>query len=161
MRKPAIAVLLTVSLLAGGCGLFRKRSEPVTSIQTNTVEGDSMALTIEIPKWRFTVGENIKLRIIARNTGDRDISFESPTSALYKVTLYRMTPMGWRWVNQYPQAAMKVKKTWTLQPDQTVKYNQIIPVGRDWPMDEGLKMVVELVGGPDLKCPMIISATAK
>jgi cell wall assembly regulator SMI1 len=56
---------------------------------------------------------------------------------------------------------MSVRKTWKLQPGQSVKYSQIITVGRDWPMDEALKMVVELVGAPDLKCPMIISATAK
>jgi hypothetical protein len=160
MRKSAIVLLLAVSLLVGGCGLFGKKPAPMSPIETNCVECESMSVTIELPKRRFSVGENINLRIIARNTGDQNIAFTSDTTALYKVTIFRMTALGWRWVNQYPQAAMKVEKKWTLQSGQTVKYNQVIPVGRDWPMDEALKMVVELEGGPELKCPMIISATA-
>ena len=161
MKKSVIAGMLAVSLLVGGCGFFRKPARPVAATETNTVEGNGMALTIELPKRFFTPGEDINLRIIARNTSAQAIAFKSPTSALYKVTIFRKTPLGWRWVNQYPQAAMKFEKTWTLQPDQTVRYNQIIPVGRDWPMDEALKLVAELVGGPELKCPMIIEATAK
>ncbi|MDP6636135.1 MAG: hypothetical protein QGG42_14640 [Phycisphaerae bacterium] len=166
MRKPAIVLLLAVSLLVGACGKFslfgRPAKPPVSeSIETNTVKNGPLALTIELPKRRFAAGEDISLRIIAHNTGKQAIAFESSTSALYKVTLYRMTSSGWRWVNQYPQSVMSVRKTWKLQPGQSVKYSQIITVGRDWPMDEALKMVVELVGAPDLKCPMIISATAK
>ena len=164
MRKPAIAVLLFASLLVGGCTFFRKPAEPAepaAAIETNTVEGGGMALTIELPKRCFTPGENINIRIIARNTGKKTIVFESPASALYKVTIFRMTPLGWRWVNQYPQATMKVRTTWKLQPGRTVRYNQVIPVGRDWPMGEPLRLVAELVGAPDLKCPMIISATAQ
>ena len=161
MRKSAIVFLLSASMLVGGCGFFRGPAESVGSIETNTVEGGGMALTIELPKRRFTPGENINIRIIARNTGKKAIAFESPTSALYKVTIFRMTPLGWRWVNQYPQAAMKVRTTWELQPGQTVRYNQVIPVGRDWPVGEPLQLVAELVGGPDLKCPMIIEAIAR
>ena len=164
MRQSAIVVLLSASLLLGGCGLFRKSAVEstgsVAAVETNTVEGGGMALTIELPKRCFISGENINIRIIARNTGDKAIIFENPTSALYKVTLFRMTSAGWRWANQYPQAAMTVRSTWTLLPGQTVRYNQVIPVERDWPMGEPLRLVAELVGGPDLKCPMIVSATA-
>jgi len=160
MRKPAIVLLLSALLLVGGCGLFRGPAKPVGTIQTNTVEGGGMALTIELPKRRFTPGENINIRIIARNTGKEPIVFESPTIALYKVTIFRKTPLGWRWVNQYPQASLKVLTTWELQPDRTVRYNQVIPVGRDWPMGEPLQLVAELVGRPSLKCPMIIEAIA-
>ena len=165
MRKPAIVLLLSASILAGGCTLLRrtpvKPAKPVATPDTNTVEGGGMALTIELPKRRFTAGENINIRIIARNTGAKAIVFESPTSALYKVTIFRRTPAGWRWVNQYPQAAMKVRTTWKLQPGQIARYNQVIPVGRDWPVGEPLQLVAELTGSPDLKCPMIISAAAK
>ena len=162
MRKSAIALLLAASLLVSGCGFFRKTpASSVPTMETNSVKGDSMTLTIELPKRNFTPGENINLRIIARNTSDKTITFKSPTSALYKVQIFHKPAMGWRWVNQYPQAAMKITKTWSLQPGQSIKYNQFIPVGRDWPMDEALKLVVELEGGPDLQCPMIIYATAE
>jgi len=164
MRKPVIVVLLSASLFAGGCALFRGPAKPVApaaAIETNTVEGGGMALTIELPKRHFTAGENINIRIIASNTGAKAIVFDSHTSALYKVTIYRMTPGGWRWVNQYPQAAMKLRTTWKLEPGQTARYNQVVPVGRDWPMGEPLRLVAELVGAPDLRCPMIISATIR
>jgi hypothetical protein len=158
MKKFTLAVLLATSMIVGGCGFFRKPA-PVSTIQTNTVEGCGMRLTVEMPKRRFTPGESINLRIIARNTSKETIAFECPTSALYKVTLLRRVEPQWRWVNQYPQAAMTVQSNWELQPGQTVKYDQIIPVERDWPMNEPLKLVAELVGAPALKCPMIISAT--
>jgi len=164
MRKPAIVLLLSASLFVGGCALLRgpaKPAAPAAPIETNTVEGGGVALTIELPKRHFTAGESINLRIIARNTGEKVIVFESHTSALYKVTIYRMTPAGWRWVNRYPQAAMKLRTTWKLQPGQIVRYNQVVPVGRDWPVGEPLRLVAELVGAPELRCPMIISATAK
>jgi hypothetical protein len=162
MKKSAIVLMLAALLIVSGCGLFRKA--PVTlgsPPETSTAIAPSMTLTIEIPKRKYTPGEDINLRLIARNTSDKPIAFVSPTSALYRVRLLRHTPLGWRWINQYPQAAMKIKKTWTLQPGQSVKYNQIIPVGRDWPMDEPLRMVAELVGGPELKCKMVIWAVEK
>lgn len=161
MRKHAIVILLAASMIVGGCGWFGRSAKPIGTIQTNSVEGNGMALTIELPKRFFVAGEDVRIRIIARNTSKEPIAFEVPTSGLYKVTILRNTHMGWRWVNQYPQAAMKVKSDWTLQPGQTVKFNQVIPVGRDWPMGEPLKLVAELVGGPELKCPMIVEATAK
>ncbi|MBT3199585.1 MAG: hypothetical protein HN350_06675 [Phycisphaerales bacterium] len=166
MRKSVIAVLLTSIVLIGGCGIFAPKSDTSAdsapaAMESNSVQGDSMILTIEIPKRRYQLGECIDLRITATNTSQEPIVFRSPTTAGYKVTIYRMTAAGWRWVNQYPQAAMQVKKVWTLQAAQSVKYNQSIPVMRDWPMDEALRMVVELDGGPDVKCPMIISASAK
>ncbi|MDP6542351.1 MAG: hypothetical protein QGH60_00080 [Phycisphaerae bacterium] len=163
MRKSAIVLLLSALLLVGGCTLFRgsvKPVKPAAPIQTNTVKGGGMTLTIELPKRHFTAGENINIRIIARNTGENAIVFESHTSALYKVTIYRMSPAGWRWINQYPQAAMKLRTTWKLQPGQTVRYDQVVPVGRDWPVGEPLQLVAELVGAPDLRCPMIIEAIA-
>lgn len=163
MKKSVIVLLLSASMLPGGCALFRGSVEPdkpAVAVETNTVEGAGMTLTIELPKRRFTHGENINIRIVARNTGEKVIVFESPTSALYKVTIFRRTHAGWRWVNQYPQAAMKVRTTWKLQPGQTARYHQVVPVGRDWPMGEPLKLVAELVGAPDLKCPMIIEAIA-
>jgi len=164
MRKPAILLWLCVSMLGSGCGFLRGPAQPTVPaapIETNTVEGEGMSLTIELPKRHFTTGENINIRIIAHNTGEKAIVFESHTSSLYKVTIYRMTSAGWRWVNQYPQAAMKLRTTWKLQPGQTVRYNQVVPVGRDWPMGEPLRLVAELAGAPEVKCPMIISATAK
>lgn len=153
--------MLSATLFVGGCGLFGKPAKPISTIETNTVEGGGMSLTIELPKRHFAAGENINIRIIAQNTGTETLVFKSPTTALYKVTIFRMTPMGWRWANQYPQASMKVSSDWELQPGKNVKYNQVIPVGRDWPMDEPLRLVAELVGAPNVKCPMIISATAK
>jgi hypothetical protein len=159
MKKHAIVILLSVSLLVCGCGFFRKPAQPVGTIQTNTVEGGGMTLTVELPKRHYVPGENINIRIIARNTGDQTLVFESTTSALYKVTIFRDTPLGWRWVNQYPQAMMKVLTTRELQPGMSVKYDQVIPAGRDWPTSEPLQLVAELAGAPDVKCPIIISVT--
>ncbi|MCP4377630.1 MAG: hypothetical protein GY794_15810 [bacterium] len=158
MKKFALAVLIATSLFASGCGLFGK-SAPVSTVQTNTVEGCGMRLTIEMPKRRYIAGESINLRIIVCNTSKETIAFECPTSALYKVTLLRNVESQWRQVNQYPQAAMGTWNNWELKPGQSVKYDQVIPVERDWPMGEPLKLVAELVGAPKPKCPMIISAT--
>ena len=166
MRTSAVAVLIAVLLLAGGCGMTGEPTpapiEPVPGVQreTNAVTGDSLALSVELTKRLFVVGENINLRIIARNTGEKKMAFASPTSAVYKVTIYRMASNGWRWVNQYPQTAMNVETAWDLPPGETVQHNQVIPVERDWPLEEPLKLVVELIGAPKVKCPIIISATA-
>jgi len=163
MRKSAIVLLSIVSLLAGGCGMFRKATpEPVTGnpIQRNTVQGEGMTLTVELPTRRLEAGRDVNLRIIARSTSESPIAFQSPTLALYTARIYRMSANGWSQIDQFPQADMNVRKDWTLLPGQIVKYDQIIRAGRDWPMDETLRMVVELNGGPVLKCPIAVSATA-
>jgi hypothetical protein len=169
MTKYATPLLTIVLLVTAGCRYFTKppaaapaAPKPAFStIETNSIKNESMTLKIQMPKRRYTAGQNIHLGIIAINTGQKPLVFRSPTTALYKVTIYRMTSSGWRWINQYPQDVLKVSRTWTLQPGKRIKYNQIIPVMRDWPMDEALRLVVELEGGPDLKCPIIVSATAK
>jgi len=168
MRTIACVLMSAALSLSVGCGILAPskpvvRNQPAAALDapdTNSVHSDSMKLAIEIPERRFVVGENIPLTIIATNIGAKTLTFISPSSALYRAVVYREAPNGWERVAEYPSSDISVRRTWTLKAGQTVKYDRVIPVARDWPVDEPLKLVVELRGAPDLKCPMIISATA-
>jgi len=156
MKKSTVALVPAVLLLVGGCAWFQKPAKPPIGVERHTTTTDGLALTIELPRRSFTAGEAIDVRIIARNVGVRAMEFETSTNALHRVTVWRKTGLDWRWVNSYPKSTMKVKRSWRLLPGQTVKYNQVVPVERDWPVDEPLRLVAELIGGPDARCPMII-----
>jgi hypothetical protein len=169
MMRICVCMLLAGALLMSpGCGIFGPatvtpppKPAPVVANDANSVQNDLLKLKLEIPKRSFVVGEDIRLAIIATNIGARPLVFIHPTSAVYSAVLYRHAPEGWVRVREYPQGVLRMYKTWTLAPGRTVKYDQVIPVSRDWPMDETLKLVVALEGGPDLKCPITFSASAK
>jgi len=169
MMRICVCMLLTGALLMSpGCGIFTQpattsppASAPVVVNDANSVQDDSLKLKLEIPKRSFVVDEDIRLAIIATNIGAKPLVFVHPTSAVYSAVLYRHAPEGWVRVKEYPQGVLRLRKTWTLAPGRTVKYDQVIPVSRDWPMDETLKLVVALEGGPELKCPITFSASAK
>ncbi len=169
MMRICVWVLLAGALfVSSGCGIFQPATvtpppdpEPVVVADANSVQNDSLKLKLEIPKRSFVVGEDIPLSIIATTIGTEPLVFVHPSSAVYSAVLYRHAPRGWVRVQEYPRGALRMHKTWTLEPGRTVKYDQVIHVSRDWPMDETLRLVVALEGGPDLKCPITFSASAK
>jgi len=157
MKISTVLLVPVVLLVVGGCAWFEPPEPPAKPAEIHTTTTDGIELTVELPRRYFTAGQTINVRITARNVSTKAIEFESPSNALHRVTIWRRSSAGWRWVNSYPQAVMKVKRSWRLLPGQTVKYNQIVPVDRDWPVGELLRLTAELIGGPEARCSMMIA----
>ncbi len=150
--------LICFLLLPGVMGLAIcgcKKTELASGI-TNTTEVSGLALTVEVPKRIFTVGEQFTLAITASNTTKEPIEIVATNSALVYVRILRYNGVAWREVKRYPETSAMVISPWTLPKRATRRFDMQLTVEPDWPMGENVRITAELNGRPEVSAGLSI-----
>jgi hypothetical protein len=91
MRTVCLSLLLLGAVLVlPGCR--RAKIEPLGL--TNRVEIDGLAVSVEIPRAVFTVGEQFDVKVTARNTTRKPIRILATNSALVYLRIQRFTGLS-------------------------------------------------------------------
>ncbi|MBL7133198.1 MAG: hypothetical protein ISS78_03790 [Phycisphaerae bacterium] len=121
-------------------------SRPATSAAK-----EGLAVSLELPKRGFAVGERFKIRLTVSNTSSRAIRIPAGPGAPIKVRIWRHTGMGWDEIRVYPQGAQLTTHPWQLAPGAKRSFSILLTVEPDWPTHDTLAVVAELNGRPDLQ----------
>ncbi|MFP3936698.1 MAG: hypothetical protein ACLFVW_00060 [Phycisphaerae bacterium] len=151
MRK--LATLL-ICVLAGGALLFGcagNNGELDDPEVPRVTESDNLRLTLDVSDRQVAVGEKLKVRLTARNTGSEPIKITARSGALMRVRIWQETPIGWTTVKQYPEAAIMVITPWTLEAGRQRQFDMGLTVDKDWPTAETIRLTAELNGRSDVR----------
>ena len=159
MNVKSTAAMVSVLLAAAGCHYFLPPTEPQIGQvpERNSVRSGGLELTVELAKRRFTVGETFTVQITARNLTEHSMKFAADSDALHRVRILQKDRMAWRQIRTYPESVMKARRHWVLPAGKTAGFTRRVQVRRDWPVDEPLRLTVELTGRPDVTCAIIVS----
>lgn len=154
----ALPAALTAALLSG-CPPPSPSPQPTTQPRqaasrpapaTRTARVD-MALSLELPKRRFTMGEEFKIRLTARNISNRTVRIPVRPGGPIKVRIWRQVALGWDEIRVYPQAHRVTTHPWQLEPGQERSFEMVLTVEPDWPTHDTVAVLAELNGRPDLR----------
>ncbi len=158
-----LPAVLAAALLSGCPG---QSPQPTTQPRqaasrpaTGTARED-MALSLELPKRQFTMGEKFKIRLTARNISNRTIRIPVSPGAPIKIRIWRRVAMGWDEIRTYPQAAQLTTHPWQLKPGQERSFEMVLTVEPDWPTQDRVAVIAELNGRPDLRARDTITITS-
>ncbi len=147
MMKYCMFVTILAAFLAAGCS-----AQPQTAVTANaaTAVSNGLALSVEIDKSCFVVGDKVSIKLTARNTTDHPIRITAPNSSPYLICVWKDNSLAWERILTYPKAAMMVINPWTLEANSERTFFVSVPVEPDWPTNELLRLSCELNGRPDL-----------
>ncbi|MCK4602249.1 MAG: hypothetical protein KAU28_07270 [Phycisphaerae bacterium] len=142
MRISTIISALFVAAMLAGCAAE-------VGPPTFTAESRGLAVTIELPKRDFLVGEQFTVTLTARNKTSQPIRIEARNSSPYILRLWRHTGTAWDQAKEYPEVALAVMSPWTLRGGARRTFIARLTVEPDWPTGELLRLSGELNGRPD------------
>ncbi len=158
------ALALPLAMLPAGCG------EPSASSSTPPAVSDAVFATarakdlfvqLQLPKSHYVIGEEIPVTIFVMNLSQDGLKFSSSSGAPYRIRLERATPMGWEVVKEYPLASAMVLVEWSLTQGESRTIETKLPVERDWPTYENLRLRANLPNRPNVAPAVHIEVTPK
>ncbi len=151
----AMAILTTAALLLFGCASAKLPTGLIG--ERNSVSASDIAVSVEVPKRFFNVGEKFTAVISVRNLTGQPVTIPAGSGAPVFVRLWRYTPLGEVEVKQYPQFDSMVMHDWTLQPNEVRSFPLGLTVEPDWPRGELMRLTGEVNGRPQLQPGIMIS----
>ncbi len=144
MNRLALVAAAALLPAAGGCPARPETAGlPVGPI---VAEARGLEVSLALPKYSFYRGEEIPLKVAARNTTRRDVVITAHSGALAYVSLWQLQPE--RQILRFPQAAILVVKQWTLPAGESRSFPLNLQVTPEWPTREPMRLVAEINGWP-------------
>jgi len=166
MSRPAfftvVILALSLAVLVTGCypsAVSSSMPSSVGDVVFATARAKDLFVQLELPKSHYTLGEEVPVTILVMNLNQEGLKFSSSTGAPYRIRLERATPMGWEVVKEYPSAAAMVMVEWSLAQGESRIIETKLPVERDWPTYEDLRLRVCLPSHPDVAPAVHIEVT--
>jgi hypothetical protein len=139
--KASVRLMLCLSgalAAAGGCaadytgGTFRRIG--------------GLTIGAEVPRHVYYPGERIPLTVTTVNQSDHPVAVDRMGSVEYFVTVSRNEGLGWELVRQYPSGTAGVLQRVVFRPGQVRRTTITVPVERDWPTGEVLRLQARMNG---------------
>ncbi len=154
MRVLAILSIIATLAWTGGCQPV-SRPYGATAL-SGSASNAGLSLDVTVPARTACWGDTMEVIVIARNTSRRDIVINADSQAPVLVTISRRTSVGWRKVLEFPRSSVRVANLWTLTAGGARAFTLELPVERDWPTGEDLRLTAQLNGRPDVAPGVII-----
>jgi hypothetical protein len=153
MKTLMTATIVLSLLVLGGCP--SEQMDQASGL-TNTATKDGLSVRLELPMRNLYWGQSVTATVVATNTSGRAITVQRPTQAPVLVKVWRHTVAGLEEVKRLPAASVMVAGTWKLEPGASRTFTLELPVERDWPTGEPLRITAELNGRPDVMAGGVI-----
>ncbi len=150
MRTLAIVLTAALAAAATGCAQPPAQDPNAVGILQSKTAGDGLTVTLRAPMRDVAVGDTLPVAIIATNKSDKDIAVKATTGAEAYVAIARNTPIGWEETKRYPEAATMVVNPWVLKAGESRTFTLNLPVTKEWPTNESLRLSAALNGRPDV-----------
>ena len=150
--KTSAIIALAAAVLAGcqGAPLAMKGEH-------NTVSAGDIAVSLEVPKRFYNVGEKFQAVVYVQNKTDRPVTISADSGAPVFVRLSHHTNVGEVQLKQYPQFSLIFVRVWTLNPHEIRSFPLELTVEPDWPSGELIRLSGEVNGRPEIQPGVMIS----
>jgi hypothetical protein len=149
----ACMMIALAGLVLAGC-------QPATLVmkgEHKTISAGDIAVSLEVPKRVYNVGEKFRAVVHVQNKTNRPVTISADTSAPVLARLSHYTNVGEVELKHYPQFSQAVMKSWTLRPGEVRSFPLELTVEPDWPRGELLRMVGQVNGRPEIQPGVAIS----
>ena len=156
--KMVLAVFLVILLVtAGGCPFNRTLVTEGVSVQA---VDEGLVLKMSVPQRNYVRGQSVPVTLVVENATEQNMTIQSDSGALVRVSLWRQTVVGWQHVKTFPATAVMIPIKWILPAGKARTFAMNLPVTHDWPTAEHLRLTGHLNGRPCAAPAALIQAWA-
>jgi hypothetical protein len=152
MRNVRIALSLGLAVgLIGGCTpTDANQAGPNAAGIFESQTRGGLTVTLKAPARYLTAGDSLTVSVTLTNQTDAPITIKANSGAEALIHLSRGTSVGWEQVKSFPEMQTMVMNPWVLQAGASRTFTLNLPVAKDWPTNEPLRISAEINGLPGL-----------
>ncbi len=154
MKYVRFTTMMLTAVMVVLCGCERPE---IQLRKASTFKTSKLAVTVDLPSLSYDRGDKMDVRVIVSNLTKKKMEVVSATRAVCKVKIWRQYVGEWDLVKTYPTSMILSPKVWQLDGGETRIFRMVVPVERDWPVGEELRVTAEMDGLDHGECGVVIS----
>ena len=148
-----VMIVLSLALAAGLTGCPPADSNQAGPNAAGILESQTkngLTVTLKAATRYLAVGDSLAVNITVTNQTDAPITIKANSGAEALVHLFRNTSVGWEQVKSFPEMQTMVMNPWVLQAGASRTFTLNLPIAKDWPTNEPVRITAEINGLPGL-----------